>query len=32
MLFTGQHIKKDGVLRIGLVNAVYPKNELINEA
>ena len=32
LLFTGQHIKADEVLRIGLVNAVYPQKELINEA
>ena len=32
MIFTGQHIKADEALRIGLVNAVYPQNELINEA
>jgi enoyl-CoA hydratase len=32
LLFTGQHIKADEALRIGLVNAVYPQNELINEA
>ena len=32
MLFTGQHIKADEALRIGLVNAVYPQKELINEA
>ena len=32
MIFTGQNIKADEALRIGLVNAVYPQNELINEA
>ena len=32
MIFTGQNIKADEALRIGLVNAVYPQKELINEA
>jgi enoyl-CoA hydratase len=32
MIFTGQNIKADEALRIGLVNAVYPQNELLNEA
>ena len=32
MIFTGQNIKADDALRIGLVNAVYPQNELLNEA
>ena len=32
MLFTWQYIKEDEALRIGLVNAFYPRNELINEA
>ena len=32
MIFTGQNIKADEAYRIGLVNAVYPQNELLNEA
>ena len=32
MIFTGQNIKAEEALRIGLVNAVYPQEELINEA
>ena len=32
IIFTGQNIKADDALRIGLVNAVYPQNELLNEA
>ena len=32
MIFTGQNIKADEALRIGLVNAVYPQSELLNEA
>ena len=32
MIFTGENIKAEEALRIGLVNAVYPKNELLNEA
>ena len=32
MIFSGQNIKADEALRIGLVNAVYPQNELLNEA
>ena len=32
MIFTGQNIKADEALRIGLINAIYPQNELINEA
>ena len=32
MIFTGQNIKAEDALRIGLVNAVYPQNELLNEA
>ena len=32
MIFTGQNIKADEALRIGLVNAVYPQAELLNEA
>ena len=31
MIFTGKNIKVDEALRIGLVNALYPKNELLNE-
>ena len=32
MIFTGKNIKADEALRIGLVNAIYPQNELLNEA
>ena len=32
MIFTGQNINADEALRIGLVNAVYSQNELLNEA
>ena len=32
MIFTGQNIKADEALRIGLVSAVYPQSELLNEA
>ena len=32
MIFTGQNIKAEEALRIGLVNAVYPQSELLNEA
>jgi enoyl-CoA hydratase len=32
MIFTGQNIKAEEALRIGLVNAVYSQNELLNEA
>ena len=32
MIFTGQNINSDEALRIGLVNAVYSQNELLNEA
>ena len=32
MIFTGQNIKAEEALRIGLVNAVYPQKELLNEA
>ena len=31
MIFTAKNIKADEALRIGLVNAIYPQNELINE-
>ena len=32
MIFTGKNIKADEAFRIGLVNAIYPQNELLNEA
>ena len=32
MIYTAQNIKAEEALRIGLVNAVYPQNELLNEA
>ena len=32
MIFTAQNIKAEEALRIGLVNAVYPQSELLNEA
>ena len=32
MIFTAQNIKAEKALRIGLVNAIYPQNELLNEA
>ena len=32
MIFTGQNIRSDEAYRIGLVNAVYPQAELLNEA
>ena len=32
IIFTGQNINAEEALRIGLVNAIYPKNELLNEA
>ena len=32
MIYTGQNIKAQEALRIGLVNAVYPQKELLNEA
>ena len=32
MIYTEQNIKSNEALRIGLVNAVYPQNELLNEA
>ena len=32
MIYTARNIKADEAFRIGLVNAVYPQNELLNEA
>ena len=32
MIYTSQNIKANEALRIGLVNAIYPQNELLNEA
>ena len=32
IIFTGQNIKAEEALRIGLVNAIYPQNELLAEA
>ena len=32
MIFTAQNIKAEEALRIGLVNAIYPQKELLNEA
>ena len=32
MIYTGRNIKADEAYRIGLVNAVYPQSELLNEA
>ena len=32
IIFTGQNIKAEEALRIGLVNAIYPQNELLTEA
>ena len=32
IIFTGQNIKAEVALRIGLVNAIYPQNELLTEA
>ena len=32
MIYTAQNIKAEEALRIGLVNAIYPQNELMNEA
>ena len=29
MIYTGQNIKSNEALRIGLVNTVYPQNELL---
>ena len=31
MIFTGQNIKAEEALRIGLINAIYPQQELMNE-
>ena len=32
LIYTVQNIKAEEALKIGLVNAIYPKNELLNEA
>jgi len=32
MIFTGKNIRAEEALRIGLVNAIYPQNELLDEA
>ena len=32
MIYSGQNIKAEEALRIGLVNSIYPQNELLNEA
>ena len=32
MIYTGQNIKAEEALKIGLVNAIYPQPELLNEA
>ena len=32
IIYTGQNIKADEALRIGLVNSIYPQKELLNEA
>ena len=32
MIFTARNIKADEALRIGLVNAIYPQSDLLNEA
>ena len=32
MIYTARNIKADEAFRIGLVNAVYPQNELLGEA
>ena len=32
MIFTGENIKAEEALRIGLVNSIYPQKELLNEA
>ena len=30
MIYTGQNIKAEEALKIGLVNAIYPQNDLLN--
>ena len=32
LIFTGQNIKAEEALRIGLISAIYPQKELLNEA
>ena len=32
IIFTGKNINAEEALRIGLINAIYPRNELLNEA
>jgi enoyl-CoA hydratase len=32
MIFTGKNIRAEEALRIGLVNAIYPQNDLLDEA
>lgn len=32
MIYTAKNIKSDEALKIGLVDEVYPQNELLNEA
>ena len=32
LIYTAQNIKAEEALKIGLVNAIYPQNELLNEA
>ena len=32
LIYTAKNIKADDALKIGLVNAIYPQNELLNEA
>ena len=32
LIYTAQNIKPEEALKIGLVNAIYPQNELLNEA
>ena len=32
MIYTAKNINADETLRIGLVNGIYPQNELLNEA